>query len=220
MVADFKDRMALSKVIKVLFVVVFFCILGFSVWAFTGMQDYKQNVDKKVAEVSKLVETRVATAKDTEFAEKLKIPFNHYTGPNAFGSMSIQYPANWSAYVIDDKNGGNEAVTGYFHPNVVHGVSSNNPFALRFHVLNKSYGDSIKGLASSVKSGKIKVIPFRAAKVPGVLGSRVDGEIIVGKKINKIILPIRDKTLEIWTESDQYMNDFNNIILPSLSFSP
>lgn len=220
MAVEFKQRRALGVVLKVLFVVILLCSIGFGGWAFTGMQDYKQNVDKKIADASKLVEISVATAKDTEFAEKLKIPFNQYNGPSAFGSLAFQYPANWSAYVVDDRSGGNEAVAGYFHPNVVPSVTSTNPFALRIRILNKRYDEVVRELGPIIKSGKIKVIPFRAAKVPGILGSRVDGEIMPGKKVSKVILPIRDKTLEIWTESELYMNDFNNIILTSLSFSP
>ena len=35
-----------------------------------------------------------------------------------------------------------------------------------------------------------------------------------------LIIPVRDKTLQIYTESSDYLSDFNNIVLPSLTFVP
>jgi hypothetical protein len=35
-----------------------------------------------------------------------------------------------------------------------------------------------------------------------------------------LVIKVRDKTLEISTESNDYLNDFNNIILASLTFVP
>jgi hypothetical protein len=35
-----------------------------------------------------------------------------------------------------------------------------------------------------------------------------------------VLLPMRDKTLEIWTESNDYLNDFNTYVLPNMTFAP
>jgi len=35
-----------------------------------------------------------------------------------------------------------------------------------------------------------------------------------------LIIRVRDKTLKISTQSNDYLNDFNNIILSSLTFAP
>jgi hypothetical protein len=35
-----------------------------------------------------------------------------------------------------------------------------------------------------------------------------------------VLLPMRDKTLEIWTEAPAYLADFNTYILPNITFSP
>jgi hypothetical protein len=35
-----------------------------------------------------------------------------------------------------------------------------------------------------------------------------------------VIIKVRDKTLEIYSESADYQDDFNNIVLASLSFAP
>jgi hypothetical protein len=53
-----------------------------------------------------------------------------------------------------------------------------------------------------------------------VTGVRVDGQIADNIQGSMIILPLRDKTQEIWTESNSFLPDFNNNILPNLTFSP
>jgi hypothetical protein len=53
-----------------------------------------------------------------------------------------------------------------------------------------------------------------------VVGSRIDGEISQKKQGAMIVMPMRDKTLRLWTESRDYVADFDNIILPGFSFSP
>jgi len=60
-------------------------------------------------------------------------------------------------------------------------------------------------------------------KVPSVAGTRLSGQIFSSSKAAPgtiVLVPMRDKTLEIWTESNDYLPDFNTYILPNLSFSP
>ena len=47
------------------------------------------------------------------------------------------------------------------------------------------------------------VAPFAAAKVPSVVGVRVDGQINSLKTGTMIVLPLRDKTIELWTEAQE-----------------
>ena len=93
-------------------------------------------------------------------------------------------------------------------------------FALRLNVVNKSYEQELKSYDSLVKAGKVKVTAFRAAKVPQALGVRIDGQIESKKTGSRILLPLRDKTIEIWTESDQYKADFDTYVVPSISYTP
>jgi hypothetical protein len=48
----------------------------------------------------------------------------------------------------------------------------------------------------------------------------LSGQIAQQQKGTMVILPLRDKTLEVWTESDAYLSDFKNYVLPNLTFSP
>ncbi len=62
--------------------------------------------------------------------------------------------------------------------------------------------------------------PYAFPSVPDVIGSRVDGQITQNKQGTMILVPLRDKTLEVSTESGQYQKDFETYILPNFTFSP
>jgi hypothetical protein len=203
----------------ILIMVLFIGAVGFGLWAFTGMQDYKNNSDKKAATAVQIAQQETSTAKDKEFLEKEKNPLKLYKGPAAFGTVNIQYPKTWSAFITEsDKN--DTAIDGYLHPNFVPGVQSGTDFALRVKVLSRQYADVLKQYESKVKSGKVKISPYNAPKVSGVLGSRIEGEINTGQQDSMVLFPLRDKTLEISTESSQFKGDFDTIILANLTFVP
>ena len=206
----------------ILFIVTFLLFLGaagFGVWAFAGRQDYKNNTDQKVAAAVKIAQEETSAANEAEFAEQEKNPLQPYTGPAALGSASIEYPKTWSAYVEESGNG-STPLDGYFHPDFVPSTRSDVGFAIRIQVVESDYAAELKKFESNAKNGKVKVSPYTAPNVEDTVGARVDGEIITGKKGSMVLLPVRDKTLKVWTEADQFQKDFNEIILASLRFTP
>ncbi len=203
----------------VLFILLFLGAASFGLWAYASRQDYKANSDQKSAKAVEIAIQQESTRKDNEFLEKEKNPLKTYQGPAAYGSLSINYPKTWGAYVVEADRAA-MPVDGYFHPNFVPGVQSQTAFALRVQVSSQSYEQEMKQFDGKVKSGKVTVTPFVAKNVPGVTGARVDGEINQGQKNSMILLPIRDKTIKISTESQQFIGDFNNIILANLKFVP
>lgn len=199
--------------------IVFLAAAGFGFWAYMGKQDYKENVDAKiVVAVDKAVAVN-SKKQEAEFLEREKEPLRIYNGPEAYGSVSISYPKTWSAYV-DDSGKSSAPLDGSFNPKYVPGITSGASVALRVQVTNTKYAQSIKTFESAVKAGKATVVPYSLPKVPGIVGLRVDGEIMTGKQGSLIILPLRDKTITVWTEAAQFISDFNTIILPNLTFVP
>lgn len=190
---------------------------GFGIWAYMSRQDYKDNTDQKVAAAVEVAEQKTSTEKDNQFAEKEKLPLKDYAGPAAYGSVVIKYPKTWSAYV-DEKTSGGTPVDGYFHPGFVPAANNKPQYALRVEVLNASYAQTIKQYDTAVKAGKIKAVAFIPAKQQTVTGTRFDGEIASGKTGAVVVLPMRDKTLRLSTESTDFINDFNNNILPNFTF--
>jgi hypothetical protein len=206
-------------IVTILLGVLLLAVLIFALWAFNERNTYKDKTDQIVAKEVTAAKQQTSDEKDKEFLEKEKSPLKEYKGPATYGSVSIMYPKTWSAYVNQSGDSG-QPVNGYFHPNFVPAVDSGTAFALRVEVISKSYEQVVKEFDTKVKSGKVKVSPYQAPKVPAIAGSRVEGEINQGQKGIMVLFPLRDKTLKISTQTDSFQKDFNEIILANLTFSP
>lgn len=192
--------------------------IGFGAWAFMGRQDYKNNVDGKIVEAVEVANEKLSAEKEAEFAEREKQPNKTYQGPVTFGTLNITYPKTWSAYV-EENAGANRDMAGYFHPNFVPAVESDTSFALKFEVVSKPYDQVVQDFDGFIKGGRAKLSAYRAPKVPDVLGAKVEGEIIAKKQGVMVVLPLRDKTIKLWTEGDSFRADYN-AVLDNLTFVP
>ncbi|MEK7600268.1 MAG: hypothetical protein AAB462_04510 [Patescibacteria group bacterium] len=194
--------------------------IGFGAWAYTSRQDYKDNVDAKVSVAEEAARKDESIKKDKQFVEDYKKPLKTYIGPDAYGSLVITYPKTWSGYV-DDTGTGNATVDGYFAPGIVPSKEDKDSvFALRVQIVNQTYSQTLKALESKQEDGKLKAEAYALPKLPKVVGVKVTGELDSQKTGTMVILPLRSQTLQIWTEGTQYLNDYNNNILPNFSFSP
>ena len=208
-------------VLLIVLVLSLFGSLAFGFWAYSGRQNYKNNTDQIVAAaVTKAVEQ---TQQDdtVKNAEADKNPLRSYISPPQFGSVTIQYPKTWSAYVDDSGSGGGSQVNGYFQLGTV--PSTTNPasvFALRLQVLSQPYSSSLQQYTNTGTNAPITAVPFSPPKVSSAVGVRLTGQILPNKQGDMIILPLRDKTLLLWTESSSFEADFNKYIVPNFSFSP
>ena len=202
-----------------LLVLLFLGAMAFGYWAYGGRQDYKNNVDQKIAVAVDKAKQDEDKKKDAEFAEEAKQPLKTYTGPEAFGAVKVSFPKTWSAYV--DETSGSYGIDGFFNPNTVPSIiSQSSTFALRVQVVNQSYSNQLSGYQGFAKGGKGTITAYSLPKLPSVVGIRLDGEVVSQKVGSMIVLPLRDKTLKIWTEAPAFVPDFNNNILPNLTFSP
>lgn len=218
-----KGQVGALNILLIPFVLVFILFggaLAFGFWAYSERTDYKDNVSAKIDDAVVVAEQQVSTKKDTEFAEKEKQPYKTYDGPGAYGSIKIAYPKTWSAYVADNGDG-DPFVNGYFHPNTVPNVATEKQtFALRLEVTQQSYDEIMANYQSQIDEGKISVSAFKSAKVPDIIGSRLDGAVEDEMNGVMILLPMRDKTFKLWTNSTQFKADFETHILPNFTFSP
>ncbi len=206
--------------ISLIFTIVFLIgAIGFGFWAFASRQDYKDNVDEKIAAAVEIAKQETSSSKDTEFIEREKNPLKEYSGPSSFGSVKIKYPKTWGAYVDEVGNSG-FAVDGYFHPNFVPGVNSEPSYALRLQVVNRTFDDEAKRFDTDIEQGKTTAKPYVPVNVKEAIGLRLDGDIGDRKQGTLILIKLRDKTLKIWTEADQYKKDFTDNVLSNLTFSP
>ncbi|HEX8227626.1 MAG TPA: hypothetical protein VF572_07200 [Candidatus Saccharimonadales bacterium] len=210
-------------VVPLILLLLFFAgAAAFGFWAYTSREDYRNNTDKKVAAAVQVAKQEQSVLKDKEHAEADKSPLRTYIGPEQFGSVHVSFPKTWSGYVNDSGNS-SQPLDGYFHPNVVPGISNqNSSFALRAQVLAQPYSTVVGQINQAVTAKTVTAAAYAFPRVPSVVGLRIEGTILQGKKIKgtMIIVPLRDKTLQVWTESPVYAADFNTYVLPNLTFSP
>lgn len=211
----FISPLLLSLIIAVVLLV---GVLSFGTWAFMSRQDYKNNSDAKSAKAASAAIQATQAADATKYAEEAKNPLKQFVGPSQYGSITAHYPKTWSGYVIKNSN---TPLNAFFHPDVVTDITAQDAaFALRIQVVNQSYASVLQNYEAQVQSKKVTVIPYSLPKVPSVVGSRIDGQISIHNQGSVVVLPLRNLTLLISTESQSFEPDFNNIILPNLSFSP
>lgn len=193
----------------------------FGFWAYSGRQDYKNNVDAKIATAVTAAKQQQTTVDNANFAEQSKQPLRPYNGPEAYGSLVVNFPKNWSAYV-DDSGNGASLVDGYFAPGTVPATNApGSVFALRVQVLSQTYNQVLQSLTGLQQGGQLSAAQaYALPKVPHVVGVEVSGQLPNNHSGTMVILPLRSNTLEIYTYGNQYLNDFNNNILPNFSFSP
>lgn len=214
------EKGSTATLVTIVILAVFLVIsLSFGIWSFLGRQDYKYNADTKV-KTAVDANTKSVQAQDAkDYAESAKQPLKLFVGPEAYGSVHINYPKTWSAYVVTGTGG--QPLDAYFNPDVVPSSQDiNSVFALRLQVSTTSYNQTLTQYQGLQKQGKVTVAPYALPKNPNVVGVRIDGQLTQTKQGSMIILPVRDKTIKIWIESNQFATDFNNLILPNASLSP
>lgn len=195
----------------------------FGGWAYSSRQDYKNHTDQKIADAVTVAKQVESTAKDKQFTEDEKNPLKTYTGPQAYGSLVIQFPKTWSGAVDDTGSASGALVDGYFNPGVVPSLTNQSSiFAMRVQVLGQTYAATVQSLDGLQQSqdNPTTFAPYALPKLPKVVGLHLTGGLPNQKTGTMVVLPLRSQTLEIWTEGGQFTADFNNYILPNFSFSP
>lgn len=218
--SDQRGAMNVLLIPLIVSVLLFFGALAFGLWAYSSRQDYKNNVDQKIAAAVEVAKTETATEKDNEFIEREKLPLQEYKGPSSLGSVSVKYPKTWSAHVIEAEGNSGNLLDGYFHPGFVPDTGGDTGFALRMQIVSENYAESLKQFDSNVKQGKTSAKPYKPVNVTNIVGMRLTGELPDQKSGIMVLIPLRDRTIKLWTESDQYARDFDKNILANFKFSP
>jgi type II secretory pathway pseudopilin PulG len=204
----------------ILVIVLFLAAAGFGVWAFASRGDYKNNSDKKAAVAAQAASEEQQSADAAKYAEEIKKPYDSYIGPAAFGNVTVNYPRTWSAYVLEQERG-STPISGYFQPKVVPNITdTSRNFALRVELVQSSYQTVLDQFKPRIDKGTATIQPYTLPKVPSVVGSRIEGQITETKQGVMIIIPLRNMTLKVWTEANEFKNDLDTNVLPNLTFVP
>ncbi len=190
-------------------------LAGFGVWAFMNYQDYKNNVDPKIASAVESAKNTQKAELEKQFIEREKQPYRQFSGPDVLGHVTFDYPKTWSVYIED--NGDKGTYAAYLHPGVVPPVSTSTPYATRVSIQDKNYDDVLKSFESNVKKGTLRSSPISVNNFTGI---RLDGEFSKERTGTTVLFKIRDKTLSLSTDADAFKTDFDNVIVKSLDFNP
>lgn len=194
----------------------------FGGWAFMSRRDFKNNSDAKATAAVEAAKKVQAAELQNAFAQQEKSPNRTYRGSPTYGSVVFDYPKTWSGYV--DELASSEPINGYFHPVIVPGLQSKTAYALRIELVTTDYTSILQQHDSQIKDGSAKASVYVPPKMAGVAnvqpGTRLDGALDQDNTGSMVIIKVRDKTLQIYTQSNDFLTDFNNTVLPSLTFAP
>ena len=204
----------------VLLAVLLVAATGGFVWAYMQMTDWKNNTNAKIDVAVKAGKEQQSKDDDAKYAEEAKNPYLTFQGSADLGSVRFSYPKTWARYDAQTTNG---SLMLYFNPVAVPVVSDANNYSLRVQVTSDNYSDVINGYQGLVQEGKATantIVIGKTDSSAGYSGIRVDGQLTDKINGSVVIFKVRDKTLRLYVDSQDYINDFNNIILNSLKFQP
>jgi hypothetical protein len=189
----------------------------FAVKEYQNANNYKNNVDAIAQSDVNAALAQQQTKLQAQFAQEAKLPNQKFTAPEQFGSLSVMYPKTWSVYVSDDGSSSGQ-FSAYFDPSEVPPTQNGTPNALRISIVTQDYSQVLQTYQSQVQQGTLTSTPVLLAH--GVAGLRLTGQLTQTTNGSMIIFPLRATTAEVFTESPSFLPDFNNTIVPSLTFNP
>lgn len=167
------------------------------------------NVNQQKNEAATIAKAEQKKIDEKEFAEAAKKPFRTYQAPGVLGAIKVEFPKDWNVYAVEDENSQTQ-LDVYMYPGVVRAPqSTTEPYAFRIKLAQSLYTETLEKYQKDVEKG---ILTAKNVTVSGITGTRLEGQIEKGRTGVLILLPIRDKTLFLWTESNNYLNDYNGII--------
>ncbi|MFI5240329.1 MAG: hypothetical protein ACHQUB_01300 [Candidatus Saccharimonadia bacterium] len=141
-------------------------------------------------------------------------PFRDYVAPELYGGFDIKFPKDWNAYVIEDDSQLNQVVL-YLNPSFVT-LSGQNPatnsYAFRAVLINER---STTVIANLVGIAKTNGVTNKSVTVSGIASTWYDGKFDQFHNGVLVLVPVRDKTLELITDTHDYLTEFNQILAQS-----
>ncbi len=198
--------------------------LAFGIWAYMGKSDLQKNTNQKITAAVASAKTAQTATLQAQFDEQSKSPSKTFTGSATYGSVTFNYPKTWSGY-LDTSNTG-QPLNAYFYPDLVPGTQSGASYALRVEIVNDAYADVLTQYQSQISAGSLTAAAYIPEKLKTntsvQVGTKFDGLLTSDAKSkgSMVVMRVRDKTLKVYTMSSDFVADYNNTILPSLTFVP
>ncbi len=208
-----------ANVLAIMAILTTLTTLAFGGTAIYYISQYKRvqtSVDQAKMDATAAAKLEQKQVDQAAFDETLKSPYRIYVAPAIFGRLVISFPKNWNIYV-DATEGSSAQLNLFMNPSFVPSQQNyQGAYALRLTVQPKLYQDVVKDQEGAVQAGELAADPIT---VSNIKGTHYVGKLVSDHEGFMVILPVRDKTLSIWTEDKSYEHDFN-IILAKLKVSP
>ena len=215
-IARAKNRVDLLKTIGLIVVSLLAVLfIGLFIWMTLKWSEASTNVQGKIDVAVAEAKNQLQTKLENEFAEKEQYPFLTFSGPADFGSLTFEYPKNWSVYIPDDASRGGE-FNAYLNPGQVNVVSDTTIMALRVSIRTEQIDSVLEDYNRKVQDGEMTV----ASKVV----NKVNVNVFTGKLDNDYqgivcIFKIRDKTAILRTDSSNVFRENFEKILSTIRFN-
>lgn len=202
------------RLIAIILGVVCLALAAAFVWALGGYLDYKSNTEKKITAAVAEAENKKTKELETGFQTERNRLFNKYTTDPVIANATLEYPRDWSFYLEQDTKSKTQ-IDAKFNPTVVV-EGSPGTVGLHLQIVQQLYDDVVADHQRSIEQGELTASPLQ---ISGVNGLRFDGKIDHDHVGSMVVFPIRDKTLIVSTESNDFVSVFNEAI-SKLSFTP
>ena len=212
-----KRSINFSFIVAIVFALTTIGAAGAFIWAYLEKNHYENDTAAIVAEAVSQAKDEQHEEDKANFEIEYQKPYIKFLAPRDFGAVEFEYPKTWSAY---NSKSDRTSYDVYFYPTMVPAINSDTPYALRLEVSTRSYDEVLKTFSSQVTDGSLKATPVKIAK-DKYDGMRFDGAL--SKSITNgsaVVFKVRDKTLVLQTDSADFVKQFNEVILPSLTFLP
>ena len=215
-IARAKNRVDLLKTIGLIVVSLLAVLfIGLFIWMTLKWSEASTNVQGKIDVAVAEAKNQLQANLENEFAEKEQYPFLTFSGPADFGSLTFEYPKNWSVYIPDDASRGGE-FNAYLNPGQVNVVSDTTIMALRASIRTEQIDSVLEDYNRKVQDGEMTV----ASKVV----NKVNVNVFTGKLDNDYqgivcIFKIRDKTAILRTDSSNVFRENFEKILSTIRFN-
>ena len=187
-----------------------------SVYFYNEYQSAQSDVDSKIANAVVDAKKEVTDELEEQFAEREKIPYANFAGPDDYGRVGFKYPKTWSVYIAKNASKGGD-FEAYLHPGEVPAVANTTIFALRVIIRSESF-ETAANRYQSLLNSKDKKLDSSVINISTTTGNRYDGTLPNNLVGSAVIFKLRDKVVTLETDAEIYRDDFQKI-LDSITFN-
>lgn len=210
-----KSSGGLKTVLIVLLAVLLIGALALLAYLYPEYLSTKKDVSTQIATAVAKAEKETSDKKEAEFAEREKEPYSRFSGPADYGELSFEFPKTWSVYVEEDASSGGD-FRAYLNPSQVNPKPKEGISALRVIIKNSPYDTVLTEYNKYVENG---VMTSSTIKINGETASYFKTTDKNDWQGAVVLIRIRDKTAFLQTDSELFLEDFDNIILETTTYN-